>query len=152
MHQIRSGLRDVARTPRVLLPLTVLTLICLFATWSIRETPREGFERQIVRQYGGIYGIPKGPAPSINLVIAATSKENYSWVKKLKIPNLKILPYIAGLLRTTDIDFIELTNDTDNSSAMYHPSMNKGHEAMIYHQYFYDFYDNLPGMTKVFLP
>ncbi|KAG4027135.1 hypothetical protein MFRU_032g00010 [Monilinia fructicola] len=81
-------------------------------------------------QYGGIYGILRGPAPSINLVIAATSKEDFSWVKKLKIPNLKVLPYIA-----------------DNSSAAYHTKMNKGHEAMIYHQYFYDFYDDLPDIS-----
>ncbi|RAL63689.1 hypothetical protein DID88_003732 [Monilinia fructigena] len=66
----------------------------------------------------------------INLVIAAKSKEDFSWVKKLKIPKLKVLPYIA-----------------DNSSAAYHTKMNKGHEAMIYHQYFYDFYDDLPDIS-----
>ncbi|QSZ30052.1 hypothetical protein DSL72_004570 [Monilinia vaccinii-corymbosi] len=79
MHQIRSWLRDVSRTPRILLPLVVLIFICLFGTWTILETPSEGLERQIVSQHGGIYGIPKGPAPSINLVIAATSKDDYSW-------------------------------------------------------------------------
>lgn len=103
MHQIRRRLRDASRTPRVLLPLVLLTFICLFGTWSIRETPSKGLERQIVMQYGGIYGILRGPAPSINLVIAATSKEDFSWVKKLKIPNLKVLPYIAGPLESTEI-------------------------------------------------
>ncbi|KAI9641443.1 hypothetical protein NHQ30_010250 [Ciborinia camelliae] len=144
MHQIRSRVRDIARTPRVLLPLFVLILILFFGTWRIREPSREGFERQIIRQYGSIYGIPKVPAPTINLVIAATSKEDYSWVKKVKIPNLKVLPYIAGLLYPTDIEFIDLTKSSDNSSAPYHTRINKGHEAMIYHQYFYDFYDDLP--------
>ncbi|ESZ92636.1 hypothetical protein SBOR_6970 [Sclerotinia borealis F-4128] len=132
MHHIRSRLRDVSRTPRILLPLVVLALICIFGTRRIREVSREGVERQIVRQHGGTYGIPKDPTPSINLVIAATSKEDYSWVKKLKVPNLKVLPYIA-----------------DNYSAAYHTKMNKGHEAMIYHQYFYDFYDDLPGCSTV---
>jgi hypothetical protein len=35
----------------------------------------------------------------------------------------------------------------DNQSAPHHPQKNKGHEAMMYLQYFYDFYDNLPDIS-----
>ncbi|KAH9219848.1 hypothetical protein DL95DRAFT_255849, partial [Leptodontidium sp. 2 PMI_412] len=64
------------------------------------------------------------------LVIAATTKENYSWVKDLKVPGMNAVPYIADDLNTT-----------------HHAQQNKGHEAMMYHQYFYDFYDNLPDIS-----
>jgi hypothetical protein len=68
--------------------------------------------------------------PSVNLVVAATSKEDYSWVKEIKIPGMTVVPYIA-----------------DNTSAPHHAQKNKGHEAMMYHQYFYDYYDNLPDIS-----
>ncbi|KUJ19106.1 uncharacterized protein LY89DRAFT_570785, partial [Mollisia scopiformis] len=67
---------------------------------------------------------------SVNLVVAATSKEDYSWVKDLKVPGMTVVPYIA-----------------DNNTAPHHAVKNKGHEAMMYHQYFYDFYDNLPDIS-----
>jgi hypothetical protein len=35
----------------------------------------------------------------------------------------------------------------DDPSALHHPEKNKGHEAMMYLQYFYDFYDNLPDIS-----
>jgi hypothetical protein len=78
----------------------------------------------------GIYRTFKGPPPSVNLVIAATQSEDYSWVEELQVPGMNIIPYIA-----------------DNISAPHHTQKNKGHEAMIYHQYFYDFYDNLPEIS-----
>lgn len=43
---------------------------------------------------------------------------------------MTVIPYIA-----------------DNTSAPHHAVKNKGHEAMMYHQYFYDFYDNLPDIS-----
>lgn len=68
--------------------------------------------------------------PSVNLVVAATSKENYGWVKDIKVPGMTVVPYIA-----------------DNTTAPHHAQKNKGHEAMMYHQYFYDFYDDLPDVS-----
>ncbi|PVH82479.1 hypothetical protein DL98DRAFT_414800 [Cadophora sp. DSE1049] len=68
--------------------------------------------------------------PSVNLVVAATSKEDYSWVKDLKVPGMMVVPYIA-----------------DDLNATHHAQKNKGHEAMMYHQYFYDFYDDLPDIS-----
>jgi hypothetical protein len=35
----------------------------------------------------------------------------------------------------------------DDPSAPHHPKKNKGREAMMYLQYFYDFYDNLPDIS-----
>lgn len=97
----------------------------------MHELPIEVIEQHVVKQSGGAYRIPKGALPSVNLVVAATSNEDYSWAKKdLKVPGMVVIPYIA-----------------DNTSAPYHPQMNKGHEAMMYHQYFYDFYDKLPDIS-----
>lgn len=67
---------------------------------------------------------------TVHLVIAATSSEDISWTSRLKIPGLRVIHYIA-----------------DDSSAVHHPPANKGHEAMIYHSYFLDFYDQLPDIA-----
>ncbi|TVY12875.1 hypothetical protein LARI1_G008283 [Lachnellula arida] len=112
------------RTSRVLMSLSaaLFLFICFVGRRHMRELPIEVIEQHVVKQSGGAYRIPKGALPSVNLVVAATSNEDYSWAKKdLKVP--------------------------DNTSAPYHPQMNKGHEAMMYHQYFYDFYDKLPDIS-----
>jgi hypothetical protein len=67
---------------------------------------------------------------TVHLVVAATSSEDISWTSQLKIPGLKVIHYIA-----------------DNPSAAHHPPANKGHEVMMYHSYFYDFYDQLPDIA-----
>jgi hypothetical protein len=76
---------------------------------------------------------PQDAAPdpmSVHLVIAGTTSEDISWTSRIKIPGLEVIHYIA-----------------DDPSAPYHPPANKGREAMIYHNYFYDFYDHLPDVA-----
>jgi hypothetical protein len=68
--------------------------------------------------------------PSINLVIASTLSDDVSWTTNLKIPNLKVIRYIA-----------------DDPTAEYHPKLNRGNEANIYHTYMHAFYDSLPDIT-----
>ena len=97
---------------------------------SIAEIPQELVEQHVIKEDGGFYRILKGPMPSVNLVVAATTKEDYSWVKDLKVPGMVVVPYLA-----------------DDLNATHHAQKNKGHEAMMYHQYFYDFYDNLPDIS-----
>jgi hypothetical protein len=67
---------------------------------------------------------------TVHLVIAATASEDISWTSQLKLPGLEVIHYVA-----------------DDRSARYHPPANKGREAMIYHNYFYDFYDLLPDIV-----
>lgn len=69
-------------------------------------------------------------SPTVHLVVAATAAENISWTSELKIPNLQVIQYVAN-----------------DPSAPYHPPANKGHEAMMYHSYFYDFYEHLPDIA-----
>lgn len=121
------------RTSRILIALSLglFFFVLLVSRRHIREIPPEIIEQHVVKQSGGSYRIPKGTLPSVNLVVAATTKEDYSWVnKELKVPGMVVLPYIA-----------------DNTSAPHHAQVNKGHEAMMYHQYFYDYYDNLPDIS-----
>ena len=87
-------------------------------------------KQYVLKEHGGAYRIPIGRLPTVNLVVAAISIEDYSWIEQLRVPSLVVVPYIA-----------------DNMSASHHPQKNKGHESMIYHQYFYDFYDNLPDVS-----
>lgn len=67
---------------------------------------------------------------TVHLVIASTASEDISWTSQLKIPHLKVIRYVA-----------------DDPSAAHHPPANKGREAMIYHSYFLDFYDELPDIA-----
>ncbi|PMD55375.1 uncharacterized protein K444DRAFT_538242 [Hyaloscypha bicolor E] len=108
----------------------ILVLIFTYNRSRIRGVPNAVTQQHLIKESGGTYRIPKGRPPSVNLVVAATSKDDYSWVKHLRVPELVVIPYIA-----------------DNISAPHHAQKNKGHEAMIYHQYFYDFYDNLPDIS-----
>lgn len=78
-------------------------------------------------------GLTNGPASnlSVNLVLATLKKDDTSWTSKLDIPNLKIIRYVS-----------------DDPTAQYHPPVpRKGREALIYHTYFYDFYDDLPDLS-----
>lgn len=105
-------------------------LILLYSNPSLQKLPASIVAQHVIPQTLGTYRIPKGPLPSVNLVVAATSYEDYSWTKTLKIPGMVVVPYIA-----------------DNTSAEHHAKVNKGHEAMMYHQYFYDFYEELPEIS-----
>ncbi|TVY84874.1 hypothetical protein LSUE1_G000680 [Lachnellula suecica] len=69
-------------------------------------------------------------APSVNLVIASTLAQDYSWTSNIRIPNLRIIPFVA-----------------DNPNSTYHPPLNKGREAMIYLTYIYQFYGSLPDIS-----
>jgi hypothetical protein len=69
-------------------------------------------------------------SPSVNLVVASTLAQDYSWTSKLKIPHLRIIPIIA-----------------DDPTATFHPPLNKGREAMMYVTYMYQFYDTLPDIS-----
>ena len=107
-----------------------LVLVFTYHHGGMRRVPHSMSRHFVFKEHGGSYRIPKGRPLSVNLVVAAMSTEDYSWVEQLRVPGLVIVPYIA-----------------DNISAPHHPQKNKGHESMIYHQYFYDFYDNLPDVS-----
>jgi hypothetical protein len=87
------------------------------------EQPEDGRD-------GKVYTPTDVTSPTVHLVVAATTAENISWAYQLKIPNLQVIHYVA-----------------DDPSAPHHPPANRGHEAMIYHSYFYDFYDQLPDIA-----
>lgn len=133
LRTIGNRASSIPRPSRILLSLLCLIFISafLFSTREIiYDVPPALIEQHVVKQSGGLYRIPDGPPPSVNLVVAATSHEDISWVRDLKVPGMEIIPYIA-----------------DNASAPHHAQKNKGHEAMMYHQYFYDYYDNLPDIS-----
>ncbi|KAJ6781196.1 hypothetical protein PWT90_05973 [Aphanocladium album] len=68
---------------------------------------------------------------TVNLVLATLKKDDISWASKVDIPNLNIIRYVS-----------------DDPTAQYHPPVpRKGREALIYHTYFYDFYDDLPDLS-----
>jgi len=73
---------------------------------------------------------PYEPAPTVNLVLALTKTQDYSWTSKLMIPNLKIIPFIA-----------------DDPTALFHAPANKGREALAYLTYLHQFYDALPDIS-----
>ena len=68
--------------------------------------------------------------PKIHLVVAAMKEDDYTWTSKLNISGMAVIPYIA-----------------DNPKAQHHPPKNKGHEAVMYLQYMYEFYDALPEIS-----
>lgn len=73
---------------------------------------------------------------TVNLVIASLETDDISWTAKLHLPNLKIVRYVI-----------------DAPGAEYHPPvLGKGREALVYHTYFYDFYDKLPDISIMIHP
>ncbi|KAL5322560.1 hypothetical protein ACEPPN_010533 [Leptodophora sp. 'Broadleaf-Isolate-01'] len=129
---LRSRFANLPRASRMILisGCILFTIIFMYSTQEMKVLPQELIDHHAIKEDGGVYRILKGPMPSVNLVIAATTKENYSWVKDLKVPGMNVVPYIA-----------------DDLNATHHAQQNKGHEAMMYHQYFYDFYDDLPDIS-----
>lgn len=84
-------------------------------------------------EYGGLgYASNR----TVNLVIASRKADDISWTSKLDLPNLNIIRYVI-----------------DAPSAAYHPPVSgKGREALVYHTYFYDFYDKLPDISIMIHP
>jgi hypothetical protein len=72
----------------------------------------------------------KPPGPSVNIVVASTREKDLSWTRKIKIRNANIIPYVA-----------------DDAQAEFHPTANKGREAMVYLTYLHDFYNVLPDIS-----
>ena len=95
-RQFRSQLSNLSRTFRLLPPLLLIAVLCIYTSWDIQDAPPEVVEQHVIKQSQGVYGISKGPLPSVNVVVASTSTEDYSWVGDLKVPNFNIIPYIAG--------------------------------------------------------
>ncbi|KAN0121873.1 Protein of unknown function (DUF3431) domain containing protein [Hyaloscypha variabilis] len=58
------------------------------------------------------------------------SWNDLEWTKHLKVPNLRVIPYIAN-----------------RPTAKYHPPSNRGNEAISYLTYVYEFYDKLPDIA-----
>jgi len=73
---------------------------------------------------------PPKPPQTVNLVLALTKAQDYSWTSKLTIPNMKIIPFIS-----------------DDPTALFHPPADKGREALAYLTYLYQFYDFLPDIS-----
>ncbi|KAI1765162.1 hypothetical protein GGR53DRAFT_519820 [Hypoxylon sp. FL1150] len=68
---------------------------------------------------------------TVNLVMATMRNDDISWTQRIQIPNLNIIRYISN-----------------DMNAEYHPPVpRKGHEALIYHTYMHDFYDDLPDIS-----
>ncbi|TQV93821.1 hypothetical protein IF1G_07553 [Cordyceps javanica] len=68
---------------------------------------------------------------TVNLVLATLKSDDISWTSRLAIPNLRVIRYVS-----------------DDPTARYHPPVpRKGREALIYHTYFHDFYDDLPDLS-----
>ncbi|KAG9230096.1 hypothetical protein BJ875DRAFT_344454, partial [Amylocarpus encephaloides] len=67
---------------------------------------------------------------TVTLVIAAMKNSDFSWTHNLDVPNSQVIPYIA-----------------DDETATFHPTANKGHEAMAYLTYIYTAYDILPDIS-----
>ncbi|KAI1344902.1 hypothetical protein F5Y15DRAFT_364153 [Xylariaceae sp. FL0016] len=72
-----------------------------------------------------------GQHPTVNLVVATLLKDDISWTRNIAIPNLNVIRYVS-----------------DYPDAEFHPPVpNKGREALIYHTYMHDFYDDLPDIS-----
>ncbi|EGX95962.1 hypothetical protein CCM_00616 [Cordyceps militaris CM01] len=68
---------------------------------------------------------------SVNLVLATLKADDTSWTSQLAIPNLRVIRYVS-----------------DDPRAQYRPPVpRKGREALIYHTYWHDFYDDLPDLS-----
>lgn len=104
--------------------LALLLYLCANVRWRSPQVPvlpnwQEGFR--------------DAPASNltVNLVIASLKADDISWTLKLQIPNLKVIRYVS-----------------DDPNAQYRPRVpRKGREALIYHSYFHDFYDDLPDLS-----
>ena len=94
IYQATTRLYSLPRFNRVRLGIFLaFLLLCLcFRCETILLVP-EIIEQHVIHSSNGLYRIPKGePMPSVNLVVGATSTEDYSWVKDVKIAGMKIIP------------------------------------------------------------
>lgn len=129
-------------TPLHYVAVAILLLFTIFFLYTVRDRldvsrPGSNVEAHVqVKELPEfisskpIQNVTKSAEPKIHLVVAATTKEDYSWAMRLNISGLTTIPYIA-----------------DNPNSTYHPPRNKGHEAIMYLQYIYDYYDTLPEIS-----
>ncbi|KAI2467515.1 hypothetical protein F4781DRAFT_306917 [Annulohypoxylon bovei var. microspora] len=116
--------------------LTVSFYILLGNLWQDQQphvTSQDDYHSKVDVDKGHSTSAPNydGSDITINLVVATLSKDDISWTQNIQIPNLKVIRYVS-----------------DNLKAEFHPPVpNKGREALIYHTYMHDFYDNLPDIS-----
>ncbi|KAI1091036.1 hypothetical protein F5B19DRAFT_460772 [Rostrohypoxylon terebratum] len=126
-------------TWRFVIPALILTTTFYFLLGSSWQAHQPHIPQQV--DYHDKIGVEGGHhtsssnndenGVSVNLVIATLSKDDISWTQNIAIPNLKIIRYIS-----------------DDMKAEFHPPVpNKGREALIYHTYLNDFYDDLPDIS-----
>ncbi|KAB5542774.1 hypothetical protein GE09DRAFT_1175405 [Coniochaeta sp. 2T2.1] len=73
---------------------------------------------------------------TVNLVIASMAADDVSWTAELNLPNLNIIRYVI-----------------DAPEAAYRPPVTgRGREGLVYHTYFYDFYENLADVSIMIHP
>ncbi|KAI0896552.1 hypothetical protein F4806DRAFT_431114 [Annulohypoxylon nitens] len=124
---------------RFVIPAFILTAVFytfLGSSWQDQQphvTPQVDYHGKVGADEGH-HTSPSnnnGNGVTVNLVIATLSKDNISWTQNIEIPNLKVIRYIS-----------------DDMNAEFHPPVpNKGREALIYHTYLHDFYDDLPDIS-----
>src|ERR1019366_2366973 len=93
---MKTRVSALPRTSRILLlsALSAFLLLCLYSRHETELMPEEVIEQHVIKESNGLYRIPKGgPMPSVNLIVAATSKENYGWVKDVRVPGMTVVPY-----------------------------------------------------------
>lgn len=110
----------------------IFIVALLYLSTGIRQQQRlrnEHATESLPSWRGGLG--PPNTNLTVNLVIASLRSDDISWTQKLQIPNLNIIRYVS-----------------DSTSAVYRPPVpRKGREALIYHTYFHDFYDDLPDLS-----
>ena len=120
-YYLSRVLRRMIRRWRNLLVLCILAGLSTFLLVELVSFPSEYWNCQFFQALS---------APSIHLVLAAMSWNDLEWTKHLKVPNLRVIPYIAN-----------------RPTAKYHPPSNRGNEAISYLTYIYEFYDKLPDIA-----
>ncbi|PBP25401.1 hypothetical protein BUE80_DR003817 [Diplocarpon rosae] len=82
----------------LLVVCAAFSLICMYGTREITEVPKEIIAQHVFPDQGGrLSRFLKGSTPSVNLVVAATSTEDYSWTKEVKLPGMVVVPMIFSL-------------------------------------------------------
>jgi hypothetical protein len=132
----RRGLGLQLRRPRILL---IPCLLLVFSLWWFGTKP--GRRVKVLTTLTPSLGVPDfgvGSRPTnsnltVNLVLATVAKDSIAWTRQLQsqIPSLRVIRYVS-----------------DDATATYRPPVpRKGREALIYHTYLHDFYDNLPDIS-----
>ncbi|OAA54693.1 hypothetical protein ISF_08294 [Cordyceps fumosorosea ARSEF 2679] len=83
------------------------------------------------RHHSGLASTAAASNLTVDLVLATLGADDISWTAQLSIPNLRVLRYVSD----------------DPAAPLRPPVPRKGREALIYHTYFHDFYDDLPDVS-----